>query len=100
MKNWSKRPIKDDKRKSGIGNTRGRLSFATSGKDTRTTQLFLNFGDNSRLDSMGFTPIGEVIQGMTVVDRIYKIGEGAPSGPGPEQGQIQREGNKYLKSKF
>jgi len=49
---------------------------------------------------MGFTPLAEVISGMDVVDRIYKIGEGAPSGPGPSQGLIQRSGNKYLEEKF
>ena len=86
----------------GQSNKRGYVSFATSGKDSRTTQMFINFGDNANLDGMGFTPFGVVLgEGMEVVDKLYDVyGEGAPSGKGPEQGRIQSEGNKYLKTKF
>ena len=83
------------------GNTRGRISFATSGPGSRTTQLFINYGDNSRLDEMGFSPIGEVVEGMEVVDALHAgYGEGAPRGRGPDQARIQREGNAYLASEF
>lgn len=69
--------------------------------DTRTTQVFINFGDNSNLDSMGFAPFGQVTSGMNVVDKIYSgYGEGAPRGNGPEQGRIQMEGNAYLMKSF
>ena len=83
-------------------NKRGMVTFATSGKDSRTTQLFINFGDNKFLDGQGFAPIGRVSRnGMSVVDRLYSgYGEGAPSGNGPDQGRIQSEGNKYLKHEF
>lgn len=82
-------------------NVRGMVSFATAGPNTRTTQLFINYGDNSRLDGMGFAPIGRVVQGMDVVDRLYAAyGEGAPAGRGPEQGRIQTEGNQYLERDF
>lgn len=82
-------------------NSRGRLSFATAGPGTRTTQLFINFCDNSRLDDMGFAPIGEVIEGMDVVDMLHaEYGEGAPHGRGPAQSRIQGEGNAYLKREF
>ena len=84
-----------------MGNTRGRVSFATAGPNTRSTQLFINFGDNSRLDEMGFSPIGKVIEGMEVVDALYAgYGEGAPNGNGPSQGRIQAEGNAYLEADF
>ena len=85
-----------------MGNTRGRVSFAKSGlPDSRSTQLFINFGDNSGLDGMGFSAIGEVIEGMEVVDALYAgYGEGAPSGNGPSQGRIQAEGNTYLAADF
>lgn len=59
------------------------MSFATSGKNSRTTQMFINFRDNSNLDGMGFSPFAQVVKGMDVVDQIYKIGER------PNQGQIQ-----------
>src|SRR2546427_2036877 len=82
-------------------NARGMLSFATAGPNTRTTQLFINYADNSRLDGMGFAPIGQVVQGMAVVDRLYAAyGEGTPAGHGPSQGRIQTEGNEYLTRDF
>lgn len=81
-------------------NTRGFVSFATGGPNTRTTQFFINFGDNSRLDATGFSPFGQV-RDMAVVDRLESMyGEGAPSGRGPEQGRIQSEGNAYLRADF
>ena len=84
-----------------MGNTRGRVSFAMAGPDTRSTQLFINFGDNSRLDQMGFSAIGEVVEGMEVVDALHAgYGEGAPNGSGPSQGRIQEEGNAYLDEDF
>jgi peptidyl-prolyl cis-trans isomerase A (cyclophilin A) len=100
MKKWSARRIKDDVRHGGVSNKRGFLSFAMAGPNTRTTQLFINFRDNSFLDSQGFTPIGEVIQGMDIVDKIFVIGEGAPSGKGPAQDKIQTLGNSYLNKEF
>lgn len=96
---WHSTRIPDDA--LGASNTRGRVSFATAGPGTRTTQLFINYGDNSRLDGMGFSPIGEVVEGMDVVDALHcGYGEGAPRGRGPDQGRIQREGNSYLASEF
>ncbi|HSR70435.1 MAG TPA: peptidylprolyl isomerase [Acidobacteriota bacterium] len=96
---WRDARIKDDPVKKS--NTRGRISFATSGPNSRTTQLFINFGDNSGLDGQGFAPFGEVSEGMRVVDSIYKgYGEGAPHGAGPDQMRIQSRGNPYLKKDF
>lgn len=97
---WKDARIQDD---PGVkSNTRGYVSFATSGPNTRTTQLFINFGDNSRLDASGFTPVCIVDEdGMAVVDKLHSgYGEGAPRGRGPAQGQIQRVGNTYLKAQF
>jgi len=96
---WRGATITDDSVKGS--NRRGTITFATAGPDTRTTQLFVNFGDNIRLDSMGFAPFGKVSEGMDVVDKIYSgYGEGAPNGNGPDQGRIQMEGNTYLKKDF
>jgi peptidyl-prolyl cis-trans isomerase A (cyclophilin A) len=101
---WKSARIQDDKVNSQIAsNTRGKLTFATAGPNTRSSQFFVNFSDgNARLDGMGFAPIGEVIEeGMTIVDSIYSgYGEGAPRGKGPDQGRLQTEGNKYLKAEF
>src|SRR5205823_3391516 len=60
----------DDDPASGHSNSRGMVTFATAGPNTRTTQLFINYGNNGNLDAMGFTPIGEVTAGMDVVDAI------------------------------
>lgn len=82
-------------------NIRGMVSFATAGPGTRTTQVFINFGNNDGLDGMGFAPFGQVVEGMDVVDRLYSgYGEGAPRGRGPDQGRIQGEGNAYLERAF
>lgn len=90
---WRENSIMDDPVLKS--NTRGQISFATSGENSRTTQLFINFADNSNLDGMGFAPIGSVIKGMHVVDQIY-----SGYGERPNQQQIQMEGNKYLKKSF
>jgi peptidyl-prolyl cis-trans isomerase A (cyclophilin A) len=96
---WRDANITDDAVKGS--NTRGAITFATAGPNTRTTQLFINFGDNSSLDGQGFAPFGKVVEGMDVVDKINsEYGEGAPSGNGPDQGRVQAEGNAYLKKDF
>mmetsp|Transcript_54370 Transcript_54370/g.117687 ORF Transcript_54370/g.117687 Transcript_54370/m.117687 type:complete len:435 (-) Transcript_54370:129-1433(-) len=97
---WREKKIADDPRRNDVSNTRGLVSFASAGPGTRTSQLFINFGDNHNLDSMGFTPLGRITSGMDVVDRIYKVGEGKPQGPGPSQGDIQLKGNSYLLEEF
>lgn len=96
---WRSKRIQDDPVKSS--NKRGFVSYAMAGPNTRTTQLFINFGDNLQLDRMGFSPFGQVVEGMEVVDQLYSAyGEGAPSGRGPDQGRMQMEGNEYLAKSF
>jgi len=96
---WRNATIKDDPVRQS--NKRGFVTFATAGPDSRTSQVFINFADNSRLDGQGFAPFGQVTSGMNIVDALHSgYGEGAPSGRGPEQGRIQREGNAYLKKDF
>jgi peptidyl-prolyl cis-trans isomerase A (cyclophilin A) len=95
---WRAKPIPDDPVKAS--NMRGTVTFATSGPDSRTTQFFINFADNSRLDGMGFAPFGKV-KDMAPADALYDgYGEGAPRGRGPSQGQMQTQGNSYLKESF
>ena len=96
---WREANIKDDPVRQH--NTRGMITFATAGPDTRTTQVFINFADNNALDGMGFAPFGKVVSGMDVVDKLYAgYGEGAPRGRGPDQGRLQSEGNAYLAKSF
>uniref|UniRef100_A0A7S0KYZ2 Uncharacterized protein n=1 Tax=Asterionellopsis glacialis TaxID=33640 RepID=A0A7S0KYZ2_9STRA len=85
------------------------MTFATSGKDSRTTQMFINLFDNSSSVSRGFSPFARVVLdddeggsgGMEVVDQLFSgHGEGTASGKGPDQGRIQSEGNKCLKRQF
>jgi peptidyl-prolyl cis-trans isomerase A (cyclophilin A) len=97
---WTEMTFPDDPVKAS--NLRGYVSFAKSQlPNSRTTQLFINYGNNSRLDGMGFSPVGKVIAGMNVVDQLYNgYGEGASVGNGPNQGRIQEEGNDYLIKKF
>jgi peptidyl-prolyl cis-trans isomerase A (cyclophilin A) len=96
---WRGASLRDDPVKQS--NKRGFITFATAGPNTRTTQVFINYKDNSSLDSQGFAPFGQVTSGMDVVDKLYKdYGEGAPRGRGPEQGRLQQEGNAYLTKEF
>jgi peptidyl-prolyl cis-trans isomerase A (cyclophilin A) len=96
---WRNARMKDDPVR--ISNKRTFVTFATAGPNTRTTQVFINFGDNSNLDGQGFAPFGQVVSGMKVVDSLYNgYGEGAPQGRGPDQGRVQSEGNAYLASAF
>lgn len=88
--------IKDDPVKKS--NTKGRIVFANAGPDTRTTQLFINFGDNSRLDKMGFAPFGEVKgEGMKIVNKLFK-GYGEP--PRGIQPALVEKGNAVLDEFF
>jgi peptidyl-prolyl cis-trans isomerase A (cyclophilin A) len=81
-------------------NVPGMMSFAASGPNTRTTQVFINLAANERLDAMGFAPFGRVRE-LDVAQKLFAgYGEGAPMGSGPMQQRIQREGNRYLKAEF
>jgi peptidyl-prolyl cis-trans isomerase A (cyclophilin A) len=96
---WQMANIKDDPVKQS--NRPGFITFATAGPNTRTTQVFINLGNNAQLDSMGFAPFGEVTQGMDVVKQLYSgYGEGAPSGRGPDQGSVSSQGKAYLDKNF
>ncbi len=90
---WRLHELKDDPVTQH--NTRGTLTFATAGPDSRTTQLFINYADNAQLDGMGFAPVGRVTSGMDVVDRIN-----SSYGEGPDQGRIEALGNAYLIAQF
>jgi peptidyl-prolyl cis-trans isomerase A (cyclophilin A) len=97
---WGEKNIKDDK--VVRSNTRGFVTYAQTGApNSRSTQFFINYRDNSFLDADRFAPFGIVIEGMGVIDSLYKdYGEGAPSGRGPSQGLIAQRGNEYLQQRF
>jgi cyclophilin family peptidyl-prolyl cis-trans isomerase len=91
---WRTKGIPDDPVKKS--NTRGMMSFAMSGKNTRTTQVFINYANNAFLDEKGFSPFAEVLaDGMDVVDKIQRRYRERP-----DQGKIQKEGNAYLAQYF
>jgi cyclophilin family peptidyl-prolyl cis-trans isomerase len=97
---WKARTLEDDPARAS--NKRGSIGYAMTGPDTRTTQLYINLVDNTHLDAQGFAPLGEVVEGLEVVDRLYAgYGEGAGGGMrGGKQGRIFREGNAYLDQAF
>ncbi|HEV2689357.1 MAG TPA: peptidylprolyl isomerase [Bryobacteraceae bacterium] len=90
---WREKNIQDDP--ATQSNLRGFITFATRGPNTRTTQLFINLADNARLDAMGFSPFGKVIEGMDIVDQLY-----SGYGETPQQQLIETQGNEYLKGQF
>jgi peptidyl-prolyl cis-trans isomerase A (cyclophilin A) len=98
---WRSKSIPDDPVK--VSNERGTVVFATAGANSRTTQIFFNTRTegNTFLDKQGFSPFGQVLEGMDIVDQLYSgYGEGAPAGKGPNQGLIQAKGNAYLKDSY
>jgi len=86
---WSSQPIQDDPVRHP--NRRGTVSFASAGPNTRTTQVFINLADNVRLDALGFSPIGEVVEGSGIVDSLY-----GQYGERPSQDSIRLRGDAYL----
>lgn len=104
---WEKKGLPSEEVKQS--NTPGMISFAMAGgpprprwtNQTRTTQLFINYGNNTRLDDMGFAPVGKVVEGFDVVQKLYAgYGEGAPNGRGPNQQMMGQMGNSYLEEAF
>jgi peptidyl-prolyl cis-trans isomerase A (cyclophilin A) len=84
-----------------LKNRRGAITFAKIGPNSRTTQVFINLRDNFDLDAAGFAPLGQVTEGMDVVDNLSAIyGENKPRGRGPDPNRIQTEGNAYLDKEF
>jgi|ERR1051326_6974937 peptidyl-prolyl cis-trans isomerase A (cyclophilin A) len=96
---WSNAFLPDDPVKQS--NIKGTLTFAHLGPNNRTTQLFFNLKDNKDLDKSGFAPVGKVISGMEVLERLYSsYGDMPPRGQGPDPAKIQTQGNSYLESRF
>jgi peptidyl-prolyl cis-trans isomerase A (cyclophilin A) len=90
---WTNANIPDEP--TTQSNTRGTISFATAGPNTRTSQVFINFKDNAFLDTGGFAPFGEVVSGMEAVQKIN-----AEYGEQPVQRLILQQGNAYLTKGF
>jgi peptidyl-prolyl cis-trans isomerase A (cyclophilin A) len=97
---WLNSRIQDDTVR--MSNEKGMVTFAMGGQpNTRSAQFFVNYGDNSYLDEMGFAPFGKVIEGMASVEALYSgYGEGQPNGKGPSQGKLYNGGNAYLEAEF
>lgn len=94
---WDKVRLTDDPA-NGQKNVRGMLTYGTTGQpNSRGTQLFINYKDNSYLDAQGFVPIGQVVEGMEAVDMLYADYGSAPQN---NQQKIVAEGNKYLAASF
>jgi peptidyl-prolyl cis-trans isomerase A (cyclophilin A) len=97
---WASGMLPDDPVKQHNG--KGTVTYAKPGPNARTTQLFINLADNRKsLDRQGFAPIGQVVDGMAVVESLYgAYGDMPPSGQGPDPNKIQQQGNDYLDSHF
>jgi peptidyl-prolyl cis-trans isomerase A (cyclophilin A) len=96
---WARQCIPDDPVRRG--NTRRAVSFAFGRPGTRTTQVFVNYGMNPRLDGLGFASFGEVIDGMATLDSLHAAyGDGPPRGTGPDAVKLVDEGNAYLDREF
>ena len=95
QKLWGRNNINDDPVKQS--NKRGFVTFAkTAAPNSRSTQIFINYADNSSLDKDGFAPFGQVISGMETVDKFENYGRSNV----PDQGMITAEGNAYLQRDY
>ena len=95
QKLWGRNNINDDPVKQS--NKRGYVTFAkTAAPNSRSTQIFINYADNSSLDSQGFAPFGQVVSGMETVDKFESYGRNNV----PDQGMITAEGNAYLQRDY
>ncbi|KAJ9455276.1 Peptidyl-prolyl cis-trans isomerase [Diplonema papillatum] len=92
---WSV-PINDDPVE--ISNEETTITFATSGANTRTTQLFVNMADNKLLDQQNFAPFGQVIQGMDALRAAYNPTPGKSGGV--DQALYEERGNAWIKTKI
>ena len=93
---WSQRPLRADSVRAP--NARGTITYAQFKPTDRTTNLFINLRDNPSLDTLGFAPIGHVVQGMEVADSLYS-GYGEVTMAEPPIGdakRLYRESNKYM----
>lgn len=97
---WASGMLPDDPVKQH--NVKGTVTYAKPGPNARTTQLFINLADNRKsLDRQGFAPIGQVVDGMSVVESLYGFyGDMPPAGQGPDPNKIQQQGNEYLETHF
>jgi peptidyl-prolyl cis-trans isomerase A (cyclophilin A) len=92
---WGRNNFKDDPVKQS--NKRGFVTFAKTGApNSRSTQFYINYADNSALDPQGFAPFGQVISGMEFVDKFYTYGKQNV----PDQGEITKSGNAYLQKEY
>jgi peptidyl-prolyl cis-trans isomerase A (cyclophilin A) len=94
-KAWQDTQIEDDT--ITVHNTRGAVTFAAAGPNTRTTQIFINLGDNRRLDSDQFAPFAAVTDGMDVLEQLYS---GYADAPTENQGQMFEQGDAYFEEAY
>jgi peptidyl-prolyl cis-trans isomerase A (cyclophilin A) len=92
---WQNATIQDDL--PTVHNTRGAVTFAAAGPNTRTTQVFVNLGNNATLDQSGFAPFGAVVSGIDVVDKLYS---GYADKPTQQQGEMATQGNAWLNKNY
>jgi len=92
---WQNANILDDPVKTS--NAPGTITYADAGPNTRTTQVFVNLGNNASLDGHGFAPFGRVTSGMSVVNRLYG---GYGDQPTNDQQQMSTQGNAFLQKHF
>jgi cyclophilin family peptidyl-prolyl cis-trans isomerase len=93
QRQWQDRPLRDDPILHS--NERGTITYAMSGPNTRTTQLFINLKDNTSMDRQGFAPFARIVAGLEWIDAIEDQYREQPN-----QGQIQQRGNEYLEENF
>ena len=87
---WKDKNFKDDP--SYFHLAEGTLAFAKAGPDTNSTQVFINYGDNSGLVGQGFTAFGKVVKGYENSTKFKRVPEAG------DQGALWTDTEGFIKS--
>ena len=103
LKKFADSTILDDQKRNDLMPFReGMMSFAGSGPNSRSSQLFIAYDRAGGLGNSPWeTPFGEVVEGMNNVNNLYsEYGDMPPWGKGPQQGPIRNQGSRYIEENF
>lgn len=98
---WDPKKIRDEPLL--LKNKKGTIAFARDVKNSRSTQLFINYNDNPAYDTVvrngvtGYTVVARVVKGMKIAESLHA---GYGKQPAMIQDSLYKYGNVYFEKKF